>query len=187
MLSFFTPRLLLALLLLLCALALLRAAAAAALLWWQIRRRRLSERVEAFALPGTHLESPVEELEGVPETPHGGSPRALRVCIVGAVREQYLASAAAHGLCGAKLTRTPRYAYQPPALGTYRTHRAACPQGATYCTYGVRVPASGVPCVLRTVAPQVRRRRAVRRRARGADHAHDGVVGAGGGRARRAW
>ena len=42
-----------------------------------------------------------------------------------------------------KLTRTPRglcglrtgYAYQPPALGTYRTHRAACPQGPTYCTY----------------------------------------------------
>ena len=50
-----------------------------------------------------------------------------------------------------KLTRTPRrlrrartgYAYQPPALGTHRTHRAACPQGPTYCTYGVRVPASG--------------------------------------------
>ena len=58
------------------------------MLWWQIRRKRLSERVEAFALPGTHLESPVEELEGVPETPHGGSPRALRVCIVGAVRHE---------------------------------------------------------------------------------------------------
>jgi len=29
-------------------------------------------------------------------------------------------------------------------LGTYRTHRAACPQGPTFCTYGVRVPASGV-------------------------------------------
>ena len=35
-----------------------------------------------------------------------------------------------------ELTRTPRrlrwvrrrYAYQPPALGTYRTHRAACPR-----------------------------------------------------------
>ena len=57
-----------------------------------------------------------------------------------------------------KLTRTPRglrrvrtgYAYQPPALGTYRTHRAACPQGPTYCTYWVRVPASAVPYVLRT-------------------------------------
>ena len=99
-LSFFTPRLLLALLLLLCALALLRSAAAAAVLWWQIRRKRLSERVEAFALPGTHLQSPVNEIAGVPEMPQGGSPRALRVCIVGAVREQYLASAAAHGLCG---------------------------------------------------------------------------------------
>ena len=61
-----------------------------------------------------------------------------------------------------ELTRTPRglrwvrtgYAYQPPALGTYRTHRAACPQGPTYCTYWVRVPASGVPYVPRTVAPQ---------------------------------
>ena len=39
-------------------------------------------------------------------------------------------------LCQTELTRTPRrlrwartgYAYQPPALGTYRTHRAACPQ-----------------------------------------------------------
>ena len=63
----------------------------------------------------------------------------------------------------AKLTPTPRglrrvrtgYAYQPPALGTYRTHRAACPQGPTHCTYGVRVPASGVRYVPRTVAPQV--------------------------------
>ena len=62
----------------------------------------------------------------------------------------------------AKLTRAPRglrrvrtgYAYQPPALGTYRTHRAACPQGPTYCTYGVRVPATAVPYVPRTVAPQ---------------------------------
>ena len=38
---------------------------------------------------------------------------------------------------------------------TYRTHRAACPQGPTYCTYWVRVPASGVGCVPRTVATQV--------------------------------
>ena len=45
-----------------------------------------------------------------------------------------------------ELTRTPRrhrwvrtgYAYEPPALGTYRRRRAACPQGPTYCTYGVR-------------------------------------------------
>ena len=40
-------------------------------------------------------------------------------------------------------------------MGTYRTHRAACPQGPTYSTYGVRVPASGVGYVPRTVAPQV--------------------------------
>ena len=61
-----------------------------------------------------------------------------------------------------ELTRTPRglrwvrtgYAYQPPALATYRTHRAACPQGPTYSTYGVRVPASGVGYVPRTVATQ---------------------------------
>ena len=52
-----------------------------------------------------------------------------------------------------ELTRTPRrlrwvrtgYAYQPPALGTYRTRRAACPQGPAYCTYWVRVAASAVP------------------------------------------
>jgi hypothetical protein len=66
-----------------------------------------------------------------------------------------------------KLTRTPRglrrvrtgYAYQPPALGTYRRRRAASPQGPTYCTYWLRVPASGVPCVPRAVvtwlSPQV--------------------------------
>ena len=40
-------------------------------------------------------------------------------------------------------------------MGTYRTHRAAYPQGPAYCTYGVRVPASAVPYVPRTVAPQV--------------------------------
>ena len=63
----------------------------------------------------------------------------------------------------AELTRTPRrlrwvrtgYAYQPPALCTYRRRRAACPQGPTYSTYWVRVPASGVAHVPRTVAPQV--------------------------------
>ena len=62
-----------------------------------------------------------------------------------------------------ELTRTPRglrrvrtgYAYQPPALGTYRRRRAACPQGPTYCTYWVRVPASGVRYVPRTAVPQV--------------------------------
>ena len=51
-----------------------------------------------------------------------------------------------------ELTRTPRglrwvrtgYAYQPPALCTYRTRRAACPQGPTYCAYRVRVTASAV-------------------------------------------
>ena len=71
-----------------------------------------------------------------------------------------------------KLTRTPRglrrartgYACQPPALGTYRTRRAACPQGPTYCTYGVRVPASGVGYVPPTVATQVRPHRCVRPR-----------------------
>ena len=66
---------------------------------------------------------------------------------------------------GAELTRTPRclrwvrtgYAYQPPALGTYRTHRAACPPGTTHCTYWARVPASAVPYVPRAVAPQAER------------------------------
>ena len=38
---------------------------------------------------------------------------------------------------------------------TYRTRRAACPQGPTHCTYWVRVPALGVRYVQRTVAPQV--------------------------------
>ena len=65
-----------------------------------------------------------------------------------------------------ELTRTPRglrrvhtgYAYQPPALGTYRRRRAACLQGPAYCTYWVRVPASAVPYVPRTVAPQARAR-----------------------------
>ena len=55
----------------------------------------------------------------------------------------------------AKLTRTSRglrtvrtgYTYQPPACCTYRRHRAAF-------TYAVHVPASGVPCVPCTVAPQ---------------------------------
>ena len=64
---------------------------------------------------------------------------------------------------GAELTRTPRglrrvrtrYAYQPPALCMYRRRRAACPQGPTSCTYWVRVPASGVRYVPRTVATQV--------------------------------
>ena len=36
-----------------------------------------------------------------------------------------------------------RDAYQPPALGTYRRRRAACPQGPKYCTCWVRVPAWG--------------------------------------------
>ena len=46
-----------------------------------------------------------------------------------------------------ELTRTPRglrYAYPPPAYCTHRRRRAACPQGATHCTYGARAPASGV-------------------------------------------
>ena len=49
-------------------------------------------------------------------------------------------------------TRTPRglrrgragCAYEPAALGTYRRRSAACPQGPTYRTYWVRVPASVV-------------------------------------------
>ena len=40
-------------------------------------------------------------------------------------------------------------------MGTYRRRRAACPQGPTYSTYWVRVPATAVPYVPRTVAPQV--------------------------------
>ena len=40
-------------------------------------------------------------------------------------------------------------------MGTYRRRRAACPQGPTYCTYGVHVPASGVGYVQCTVATQV--------------------------------
>ena len=38
---------------------------------------------------------------------------------------------------------------------TYRTRRAACPQGPTYFTYWVRVPASAVPYAPRTLATQV--------------------------------
>ena len=57
--------------------------------------------------------------------------------------------------CQPQLARAPRayrtartgYAYRPPACCTYRRRRAACPQGPTCCTYWVRVPASGVPCV----------------------------------------
>ena len=81
-----------------------------------------------------------------------------------------LCAHARRGACGlplelweAELTRAPRglrrvrtgYAYQPPALGTYRRRREACPQGPAYSTYGVRVPALGVRYVPRTVAPQV--------------------------------
>ena len=66
LLSFVTPRLLFALLLLLCALALLCSAAAAAMLWWQLRRRLAAERVEAFALPGTHLTSSLDEPDSAP-------------------------------------------------------------------------------------------------------------------------
>ena len=77
-----------------------------------------------------------------------------------------------------ELTRTPRrlrrvrtgYAYQPPALGTYWRHRAACPQGPTYRTHWVRVPASGVgyrtyrvPWQPRPRPPHRRRRRCATR------------------------
>ena len=44
------------------------------------------------------------------------------------------------------------YVYQPPACSTYRRRRAACPRRGTLSTY---VSASGVPCVPRTVAPQL--------------------------------
>jgi len=58
-----------------------------------------------------------------------------------------------------QLARAPRayrtartgYAYRPPACCTYRRRRAACPQGPTCCTYWVRVPASGVPCLPRSM------------------------------------
>ena len=40
-------------------------------------------------------------------------------------------------------------------LCTYRRRRAACPQGPTYCTYWVRVPASAVPYAPPTLAPQI--------------------------------
>ena len=66
---------------------------------------------------------------------------------------------------GPELTRTPRglrwvrtgYAYQSPALGTYRRRRAACPQSLTCYQYWIRIPASGVRYVhvQRTVATQV--------------------------------
>ena len=64
---------------------------------------------------------------------------------------------AVDGVCAPVSTRTSRglrtvrtgYAYQPPACCTYQRHR--------HCTYGPRVPASGVPYVPRTVlAPQAR-------------------------------
>ena len=90
-------------------------------------------------------------------------------------------------LCDAKLTRVLRrlrrvrtgYAYQPPALGTYRTHRAARPQGPTYCTYGLRVPATGVPYVPRTVAPQASPASVREMMAWGEEHA-DQLAAAGG-------
>ena len=63
----------------------------------------------------------------------------------GAIAQFYWLSAALEAQLRrhAKLTRTPRglrrvrtgYAYQPPALDRYRRHRAACPQGPTYCTH----------------------------------------------------
>ena len=63
---------------------------------------------------------------------------------------------------GPVLTRTPRslrtvrtgYVYQPPACFTTRGTGQLAPEGH-YCTYAVSVPASGVPYVSRTVAPQV--------------------------------
>ena len=40
-------------------------------------------------------------------------------------------------------------------MGTHRRRGAASPQGPTYCTYWLRVPASGVRYGPRSVAPQV--------------------------------
>ena len=94
-----------------------------------------------------------------------GAPRGPAVqSDVGRRLRVFWTGAEGQAMSGPKLTRTPRglrrvrtgYAYEPPALGTYRRRRAACPQGPTYCTYGVHVPASGVGYVPRTVAPQVR-------------------------------
>jgi hypothetical protein len=48
------------------------------------------------------------------------------------------------------------YASRPPACRAHLGRRAACPEGAPW----VRVPASGVPCAPRTVAPQVSTRHA---------------------------
>ena len=63
---------------------------------------------------------------------------------------------------GPELTRTPRglrwvrtgYAYQPPALGTYRTRRAACPQRHALYVRGTRTSLGRWGYVPRTVAPQ---------------------------------
>ena len=53
------------------------------------------------------------------------------------------------------LTVRTSYAHPSPACCAHQRRRAACPQGATHCTYAaVRVPASGVPNVPRAVAPQ---------------------------------
>ena len=64
-------------------------------------------------------------------------------------------------------------------MGTYRTHRAACPQGPTYCTYGLRVPATGVAYVPRTVAPQASPASVREMMAWGEEHA-DQLAAAGG-------
>ena len=78
---------------------------------------------------------------------------------IDADRAGELSGASEFGWQPPKLTRTPRglrtvrtgYAYQPPACCTYRRRRAA---GAPpYVRRALRVPASGVPDVARTVAP----------------------------------
>ena len=43
------------------------------------------------------------------------------------------------------------HAYQPPACCAYRRRRAACPEAPRTVRTAVRVPASGVPIVPRTV------------------------------------
>ena len=109
----------------------------------------LESRWAAKALP-IELESPIEEAAVGEEASKARRPpaKALRSrrrrqraapappSTVQNVTDEWL------GQAGTKLTRTPRglrrvrmgYVHQPPALGTYRTHRAACPQGLTCCT-----------------------------------------------------
>ena len=120
-------------------------------------------RVQGAPLELEHLQGEARSLthECTPVHGRGG----LRALCIGRLSRAARPSAGSHAgrrRCP-KLTRTPpglrrvrtgSHAYQPPALGTYRTHRVPCLQGPTYCTYGIRVPASGVGHVPHTVATQ---------------------------------